>query len=60
VLDGDTEELLAARILAEEHRIYPRAVHWFAQRRLTLEGRRVRLEGATARPPFDLRSPWDE
>lgn len=43
VLDDDTEESLAARILIEEHRIYPQAVRWFAEDRLRLEGGRVRL-----------------
>jgi phosphoribosylglycinamide formyltransferase-1 len=43
VLDDDTEETLSARILAEEHRIYPEAVRLFAEGRLRLEGRRVRL-----------------
>lgn len=37
----DTEETLAARILLEEHRLYPLAVQWFAQGRLSLAGRRV-------------------
>jgi phosphoribosylglycinamide formyltransferase-1 len=60
VLEGDGEEQLAARILAEEHRIYPRAVHWFAQRRLSLAGRRVHLDGAAPTPIFAIRSPWDE
>ena len=41
VLDNDSEETLAARILAEEHRIYPEAVRLFAQGRLKVEGRRV-------------------
>lgn len=41
VLEGDTEETLAARILAEEHRIYPEAVGLFAAGRLKVEGRRV-------------------
>jgi phosphoribosylglycinamide formyltransferase-1 len=45
VLPGDDEKSLAARILAQEHLIYPRAVQWFAQRRLSLEGRRVRVDG---------------
>jgi phosphoribosylglycinamide formyltransferase-1 len=42
VLDDDTEETLADRILVEEHRIYPAAVRLFAEGRLRLEGRRVR------------------
>ena len=49
VLAGDTEETLAARVLAEEHRIYPQAVRWFCERRLTLtpEGG-VRIDGEAA------------
>jgi phosphoribosylglycinamide formyltransferase-1 len=42
---GDTEATLSARILAEEHRIYPAAVRLFAEGRLAIEGRRVRIEG---------------
>jgi phosphoribosylglycinamide formyltransferase-1 len=38
---GDTEETLAARILAQEHRLYPEAVRLFAEGRLRIEGRRV-------------------
>jgi phosphoribosylglycinamide formyltransferase 1 len=38
---GDTEETLAARILVQEHRLYPEAVRLFAQGRLRIEGRRV-------------------
>jgi phosphoribosylglycinamide formyltransferase 1 len=34
VLAGDSEETLAARVLAEEHRIYPQAVRWFCEGRL--------------------------
>jgi phosphoribosylglycinamide formyltransferase-1 len=44
---GDTEDTLAARILVEEHRIYPEAVRLFAEGRLEIDGRRVRIkEGA--------------
>jgi phosphoribosylglycinamide formyltransferase-1 len=49
VLPGDTEDALAARILVEEHRIYPQAIRWFAERRLSLSGRTVLVDGA--RPP---------
>jgi phosphoribosylglycinamide formyltransferase-1 len=43
----DTEDTLAARILAEEHRIYAEAVRLFAEGRLEIAGRRVRIkEGA--------------
>jgi phosphoribosylglycinamide formyltransferase-1 len=36
VLSDDTEETLAARVLKEEHRIYPQAVRWFCEDRLSL------------------------
>jgi phosphoribosylglycinamide formyltransferase-1 len=37
----DTEESLAARILVEEHRLYPQAIRLFAEGRLRVHGRRV-------------------
>ncbi len=56
VLDGDDEATLAARVLQQEHLVYPLAVRWFAEDRLTLEGGRVRL--AAERPlPATLISP---
>jgi len=45
ILDGDTPETLADRILQEEHKIYPRAVQLFAEGRLRVEGRRVIVSG---------------
>jgi phosphoribosylglycinamide formyltransferase-1 len=41
VLDDDTEETLAARILAEEHRIYSEAIALVLSERWRIEGRRV-------------------
>ncbi len=41
VAPDDTEESLAARVLLEEHRIYPEAVRLFAEGRLQIRGRRV-------------------
>ncbi|MGH7389336.1 MAG: phosphoribosylglycinamide formyltransferase [Candidatus Rokuibacteriota bacterium] len=41
VLPDDTEETLAARILVEEHRLYPEAVRLFAEGRLAIAGRVV-------------------
>ncbi len=43
VLDEDSAEDLTARILVEEHKIYPRAIQLFAEGRLQIEGRRVRI-----------------
>jgi phosphoribosylglycinamide formyltransferase 1 len=57
VLPGDGEVELAARIQAQEHRLYPQAVHWFAQGRLALEGRRVSVDGLAGAPPAPLVSP---
>jgi phosphoribosylglycinamide formyltransferase-1 len=45
----DGEEEVRARILAVEHEIYPRAIQLFAEGRLEVEGRRVRVRGS-ARP----------
>lgn len=41
VAPDDTEETLSARILAEEHRIYPEAIRLFAEGRLRIVGRQV-------------------
>ncbi|HTU88702.1 MAG TPA: phosphoribosylglycinamide formyltransferase [Gemmataceae bacterium] len=43
VLDDDTPESLAARVFAAECEAYPQAIQWFAQGRLRVEGRRVRV-----------------
>ena len=46
VLEGDTPEALAARILIEEHKIYPKAVQLYAEGRLNVSGRMVHVDGA--------------
>ena len=48
VVDGDSEATLAARVLRQEHRIYPQAVRWFAEGRLRLADGRVQVDGAMA------------
>lgn len=45
VLAGDTKDSLASRVATEEHRIYPEAVNWFAQRRLHTVANGVMLDG---------------
>ncbi len=57
VLPADDEAALAARILAQEHRLYPQAIHWFAQGRLSVRGRRVDVDGARVPAPAPLVSP---
>jgi phosphoribosylglycinamide formyltransferase-1 len=47
VLDDDTEDSLAARVLAQEHKVLPRAVRWFCEGRLALADNRVRLSAPT-------------
>lgn len=44
VQPDDTEDTLAARILTEEHRLYPEAVRLFALGRLRIAGRKVIIE----------------
>jgi len=46
VLEADTPDTLAARVLREEHRIYPQAVRWFLEGRLAVRGMRVDVSGA--------------
>lgn len=45
VFPDDTEESLAAQILEQEHRIYPRAIQLYSEGRLRVEGRRVLVDG---------------
>lgn len=47
VRPGDTEASLSARILAEEHRLYPEAIRLFANGQLRIVGRRVLEETTT-------------
>ena len=47
VLDGDTEETLAVRILVEEHHAYPEAIALVLEGGLKIAGRRV-LRSTTA------------
>jgi phosphoribosylglycinamide formyltransferase-1 len=44
VYDDDSVESLSGRILKHEHEIYSRAIQLFAERRLKIEGRRVKIE----------------
>lgn len=48
VLPGDTAETLAARILEQEHRIYPRAIQLFAEGRVRVDGRTVSFDPPVA------------
>jgi phosphoribosylglycinamide formyltransferase 1 len=50
VLPGDDPARLAARVLEQEHLIYPQAARWFLEGRLRLAGGRVELDDDPARP----------
>lgn len=41
IKDSDTEETLAKRILAKEHKVYPQAVRLFAEGKISISGRRT-------------------
>lgn len=47
VFNDDTEETLAARILKEEHRIYSQAIQLFAEGKIEIKGRKVRIKTET-------------
>ena len=48
VLEGDTIETLSARILRQEHRLYPEVVRWFAEGRIAVDGVRATVAGVPA------------
>ncbi|MFB3924977.1 MAG: phosphoribosylglycinamide formyltransferase [Syntrophales bacterium] len=57
VLDEDTVETLAERILREEHRIYPQAIQFYAERRIEVVGRKVRIRNTPRIQRFSLHNP---
>jgi phosphoribosylglycinamide formyltransferase-1 len=50
VLEADSEATLAARVLEQEHRIYPEAIRWLVEGRLKMVGNRVVLDGPGMQP----------
>lgn len=57
VFDEDTAESLAERILKEEHRIYPQAIQYYAEERIEIAGRRVRIRNGCAATETALHNP---
>jgi len=57
VYPDDTEESLSARILAQEHRIYPQAIQLFAEGRLEIRDHTVVVHNESRSPTTSLRSP---
>ncbi len=56
VKPDDTPETLAARVLEQEHRLYPQAVQWFAEGRLELRDGRAWFDGRPLEQPLQLES----
>ena len=54
VLPGDDPDVLAARVLEQEHRLYPLAIRWFAEQRLRLEVEQVWFDGQSLVEPLRL------
>ncbi len=54
VLPGDDPDTLAARVLEQEHRLYPLAIRWFAEGRLRLDGERVWFDGEPLAEPLRM------
>src|SRR5688500_14711520 len=57
VFPDDTEASLAARIIEQEHRIYPRAIQLYAERRLKVVGRKVLVDRPARDPTHALVHP---
>ena len=61
VHNRDTADSLAARVLEQEHRLYPLAIRWFAEHRLTLsENGQALLDGAILTEPRQLSATAEE
>lgn len=54
VRQDDTPQTLAARVLAQEHRIYPLVVNWVADGRLTLDDDKILFDGKPLSQPLRL------
>jgi len=52
ILPDDDAAKLAARVQAEEHRLYPRVIRWFAEGRLRLRGKQVEFDGKLLTAPL--------
>jgi phosphoribosylglycinamide formyltransferase-1 len=57
VYDDDTADSLAARILKEEHRIYPQAIKLYTDGRLKIKGRKVLIDGVGKDEPHPFEAP---
>ena len=54
VLPGDDAERLAARVLKQEHRLYPQAIRWLAQGRVSLNGEQLLFDQQPLQQPLQI------
>jgi phosphoribosylglycinamide formyltransferase 1 len=57
ILESDTEDTLAERILREEHRIYPQAIQFYAEGRIEIQNRQVKIKGLSVFEAQALHNP---
>jgi phosphoribosylglycinamide formyltransferase-1 len=57
VYDDDDEKTLSMRILREEHRIYPQAIQYYAEGRIDISGRIVRIMNSQSNEQATLVNP---
>jgi phosphoribosylglycinamide formyltransferase 1 len=60
VRDDDTEESLSERILRLEHKIFPEAIKLFSEGRIEVDGRKVRIRGASLDDRIFTNPPLEE
>jgi phosphoribosylglycinamide formyltransferase-1 len=54
VLESDTADTLAERVLRQEHRLYPQTLRWLAEGRVRWDGEQVLFDGEPLRQPLQL------
>jgi len=60
VFDDDTADTLQQRILKEEHRLFPQAIQFYAEGRVLIEGRKIRIKNAADSEDIALHNPPTE
>ena len=57
VMEEDSADILASRVLKQEHMIYPLAIRWFAEGRLRMADHQVLLDDAPLQAPVTFEAP---
>ena len=56
VLPGDDAEQLAARVLKQDHRLYPQAIRWLAEGRVSLNGEQLLFDQQPLQQPLQIKA----